>query len=233
MLTQAPIFISSPVRRSGTTLLQRLYTGTGEAIIFGESVANDLMVAGQMLQMKKQTFVPNRLLRDQMLERVRNGSVNEWIPDLLPPIPDYLNLHEKLLNDLINGFANEAEKLGRGQWGVKLPEWPIHSLRYWQQRMPESKTIYIVRDLEECVASATTIGMIGGDQYTAQFRQIYQQHLAQAKQHLSKETTYFLDYADLVDPAKANDQLKALGEFCGLPTLPKEVLAVRVGDYNQ
>jgi len=226
----APIFIAAPVRRSGTTLLQRLCTGSGEALIFGESAANDLFVAAGMLQNKQQMMSYNGDWRDNQLREVLDGKVNQWIPDLLPEVKDYLGIHEGMLRELCAGFARSAANHGRPRWGVKFPEWPTASLHFLQAFFPESKTIYVVRDFEECLASARKMEMVRSEQDETFFRNNYDNNLNSAREHLHTDQTYFLDYALLTGDEGA-DELKRLADFLELKELPESVLQVRVGDY--
>ncbi|MEM9928430.1 MAG: sulfotransferase [Bacteroidota bacterium] len=223
------LFIASPVRRSGTTLLQRLCSASGEALIFGETAAGDLLSAAAMFQAKQHTIRYNAEWRDNHLAEVLAGQVNQWIPDVLPEVDAYLAIHGVLLHLLCGGFARAAATHGRSRWGVKLPEWPIQNLLFWQQLLPASKTIYIVRDHDECLASALKMGIVQ-EQDRPRFRQVYDQYLAQARQHLLPDQTYFLNYTDLLGN-KGPATLKALASFTGLSELPESVLAVRVGNY--
>ncbi len=225
----APIFIASPVRRSGTTLLQRLCCATEEALVFGESAAGDLVSAGAMFQAKQHMMQFNSAWRDRHLEEVVGGQVNQWIPDLLPEVETYLGIHEDLLRGLCTGFARAAEAHGRARWGVKLPEWPVQSLAFWQRFLPGSRTVYLVRDHDECFASALKMGIVQ-EQDAPRFRQLYDQYLQHAREQLRPEQTYFLDYADL-NAEQGPATLLKLADFLGLEVLPPEVLAVRVGNY--
>jgi len=226
----APIFIAAPVRRSGTTLLQRLCTGSGEALIFGESAANDLFVAAGMLQNKQQMMSYNAEWRDNQLREVLDGQVNQWIPDLLPEVKEYLGIHEGMLRELCAGFARAAAHHGRPRWGVKFPEWPTASLYFLQSFFPESKTIYVIRDFAECLASARKMEMVRSEQDEAFFRNNYDNNLNAAREHLNPDQTYFLDYAKLVGQ-EGSAELKKLANFLALKELPESVLEVRVGDY--
>lgn len=196
-------------------------------MIFGESAANDLYQAGMLFQVKQQNFTYNKDWRDKQLAEVREGKVNQWIPDLLPEITEYLSIHDKLIDQLCAGLSAAGK---RDRWGVKLPEWPVQSLAFWQSRLPDSRTIYIVRDVEECVQSAFTMGMLTEESHKDEFRQIYQQHLAMAKRDLSAEQTYFLDYGLLTSPS-AEEELARVAAFLDLKSLPSSVLEVRVGNY--
>lgn len=222
-----PIFIAAPVRRSGTTLLQRLCCGSGEALVFGESAANDLVQAGMMFDYKRQFVSYNAGRRDELLAEVREGKVNQWIPDILPEIEEYLAIHAEALNTLCSGFAKTAKC---PRWGVKLPEWPVASLAFWQHHLPESRTIYIIRDVQECVRSAQAAGMILDADHESQFRQAYENNVALARKDLLPGQTYFLDYANLTG-SSADVELDQIAKFLGLTSLPASVLAVRVGDY--
>jgi len=197
-------------------------------MVFGESAANDLVQAGMVFTYKQQFISYSSKARDAQIAGVRAGKVNQWIPDILPETEDYLSIHSGLLDQLCAGFA-AAAKCDR--WGVKLPEWPVRNLAFWQSRYPESRTIYILREIEECVSSAFKMGMLTEESHKDEFRQIYQQHLTMAKRDLSAEQTYFLDYALLTSPSAA-EELEKVAAFLGLSGLPASVLAVRVGDYS-
>jgi hypothetical protein len=223
-----PIFIAAPVRRSGTTLLQRLCCGSGEALVFGEMAADDLFQLGQVMQYKQQMIAFGSGRRDQMLEEVLAGKVNQWIPDLLPFARDYAAIQDRVMDGLCEGYSVAAGK-GR-RWGVKLPEWYPTNLAFWQNRLPASKTIYIVREIEACVTSARRIGIIKAPEDEAFFRNNHQQFEAMARQMLKPAQTYFLDYAALCDE-RAEGELVRLADFLNLTALPAEVLRHRIGDY--
>lgn len=224
----APIFIAAPVRRSGTTLLQRLCCGSGEAIVFGELAADDFFQLGQVMQYKKQMVAMGGRQRDRMLQEVIDGKVNQWIPDLLPFMKDYVLLQDRVMDSLCEGYALAAGTDRR--WGVKLPEWYPPNLAFWQQRLPASRTVYVVRNVEECLASARTMGIVTTSEDEAYFRNNAQQFEAMARQMLKPEQTCFLDYAALCDE-RAEEELRRLASFLGLTQLPAEVLQHRVGNY--
>lgn len=197
-------------------------------MVFGESAADDFFQLGQLMQYKRQMLSFNGARRDQMLEEVKAGKVNQWIPDLLPLLKDYEAIQDSVLDALAQGYAKAA---GEGRrWGVKLPEWYPMNLAFWQQRLPASRTVYIVRDVEECVASAKKMGMISAPEDEQFFRNNHQQFKATAQQLLRPSQTYFLDYANLCDEGAAGELVK-LAAFLGLSSLPEEVLQYRVGDY--
>ncbi len=90
-----PIFISSPVRRSGTTLLQRLLCSAPNTLIFGESCVNDFSFFIGTINSRQLVFSQNKNWRNEQLTSVLNGQINNWIPDLMPEIDGYLDVFTK------------------------------------------------------------------------------------------------------------------------------------------
>lgn len=230
MSNDTPIFITSPVQRCGTTLIQRLLSSSSNTLIFGESIANDLHIFGSLYQ-NKQLMIggAHNAWRDQQLKEVLAGEVNAWIPDLLPEREAYLENYKKALLNFTNFLASYVKEQGRTQWGCKLPAWPIPQLDYLLGQIPGAKLIYIHRDLEECVISARTINMCLEEQGTQQFRQMYAFQQAEAERRLKKENVLWIDYQELVnEPAGV---LAKLEQFTGAKNIDASVMEHKIGNY--
>lgn len=226
----APIFILSPVQRCGTTLLQRLLSSSAETIIFGESLASDINIQFSLLQAKQMTLAgDSNQWRDHQLERVLDGQVNEWIPDLLPERSWYQQMYQGLAFGIIEQVEEYCQSLGRQRWGCKLPGWPIGQLQYIMQLLPNSLAIYIERELEDCILSATKLGILPDEQAANQFRQQYHFSSTAVRQYLPTPRTLLLSYEHLLrDPQQI---LAELSTFTGVQNIDSAVLQHRIGNY--
>jgi hypothetical protein len=124
-----------------------------------------------------------------------------------------------------------VEQQGRRFWGCKLPAWPVAQLAFLTQLIPHSKVIYISRNLEECVVSSRSMNFCLDEPSTQQFRQMYTYFSQEAQRQLPPERTFWIAYEELVaNPAPILAQLE---QFTGAQDLDPEVMAHRVGNYEQ
>ena len=227
-----PIFIASPIQRCGTTLLQRLLSSAPNTLVFGESVANDIHVFVSLLQSKELMLNgPHNAWRNQQLERVLAGEVNEWIPDLLPDTAAYLENFKQQLVQYCTFLQTYTRQKGREQWGCKMPGWPVMQLGALMRLLPEAKVLYIDRPLEECIISSRTINMCLDEPGTQQFRQFYTFNRTNAEQQLPANRTLWIDYHELCE--KTNEVLQKIEVFTGAHSIDRDVMAHKVGNYQQ
>lgn len=225
-----PIFIASPAQRCGTTLLQRLLSSAPNALIFGETVANDIHLFASLYQNKELMLNgPHNAWRDQQLKATLGGDVNDWIPDLMPDREEYLANFKETLTRYCSFYQAYVEKHGRQFWGCKMPAWPVLQLSFLLQQLPAAKVLYIERPVEECVVSARTINMCLDEQSTQQFRHFYAHNQTQARHQLPAERTLYVDYQALCDePAKIIAELET---FTGAHPIDKTVMGHKIANY--
>ena len=224
-----PILISSPVRRSGTTLVQRLLTSARNTLIYGESCANDLVMFSNLIQYKEMYFNASKTWRNDQLRRVLDGQLNHWIPDLMPDIDEYLNAFKSSVLDLFKFYRDAANDSGNTIWGTKLPQWDVNNLNFIRQLLPESKIIYIIRDIHDCLRSAKAIHMIQGEEGTLQFCQIWKHNKEYALQHFNGDNILHLTYEELInDPEQACNQIE---RFTGANGIDVSILSHKVNTY--
>ena len=82
-----------------------------------------------------------------MLAEVLKGNTNDWIADIMPPVDEFLRSYKKssgLFLDYLHSFALQKN---RPIWGMKMAEWPSVQLMHVNDFFPQSKLIYIHREL--------------------------------------------------------------------------------------
>lgn len=225
-----PIFIASPAQRCGTTLIQRLLSSSSNTLIFGESLANDIHLLASLFQNKQLMLAgPHNAWRSTQLQHVLAGDVNDWIPDLLPDTEAYLGNFKDLLIQYADFYQSYVQEQGRGQWGCKMPGWPVMQLGFVMQLIPEAKVVYISRPLEECIVSARTINLCLDEQGTQQFSHFYTFNATNAPQHLPSDRTLWIDYQQFCE--NPEEGILKLEEFTGADTIDRAVMQHKIGNY--
>ncbi len=224
----APILIASPVRRSGTTLLQRLLTSADNCLIYGETCANDLNFFMSVLSNKELMLNSSKQWRDNQLKGVLDGNVNDWIPDLMPEIDGYLEAVSNSAETILKHYEDFAAKQGRSLWGMKLPEWNPSFLAQVKNRLPNAKIIYLTRDLKDCLKSAKKIGMVQSLDEMNQFCHTWKQYKDYAFEHLNGSQALQLSFDELVKP----NVIETLQEFSGAASIDAQVLQHKINNYT-
>lgn len=150
----APLLVTSPTIRSGTTLLQRLLCSARNTLVFGEEVGKDLETQLQIYTTRKLVYTHSRPRFADNLERFMQGDANHWLVDLMPDLDAYL---AALRDGAFAGLAScrqQALDAGRPIWGFKYPGWPPPLLRLLREELPDTRVIWIHRRLADTARSA-------------------------------------------------------------------------------
>ena len=230
MNNSAPIIITSPVRRSGTTLIQRLLSSSTNCLIFGESSARDLQMYANLLMSKQLQYLNSKELRDLQISSVLKGNVNDWIPDLLPEVDFYIEQTKQSLLGILNSFQEYANQHQRPIWGMKLPEWTPSNLILGKQFYPELKVVYIERNIADCIRSAKQVNMIQNIGEVDQFCQAWKTHVDMAKQHFDEKNTLYISYESLIENPESI--LNELESFTGAHQIDRSVLEAKFNTYK-
>ncbi|MCI5084169.1 MAG: sulfotransferase [Saprospiraceae bacterium] len=226
-----PVLVASPVHRSGTTLLQRLLCSSPDALIFGESLANDLNMLISFLENKKMLLGGQDDWRAKQLDAVLQGDVNEWIPDIVPNKDWVIPNFENAIFQYLKAYADFAKAKKRATWGCKLPAWPTAILLKLLQMMPDARLLYIIRDLESCIRSAKLIGYCQDLNGVQQYAQIWKDHQNHVRHYFPKEQVMMIDYSRLCqEPAQVIYEIE---QFAGVTSIDLTVMQHRINNYNR
>lgn len=168
--------------------------------------------------------------RNGQLEKVLQGNVNNWIPDLMPDIDGYIASYKEMIFSLARHYSSFAERNGKYIWGMKMPEWNPSGLVMMQKLMPEMKIIYIERDLEACVRSAKKIQMVVSLNEIQQFCQTWKQFSHYTKSQFREENILYVKYEDLInEPEK---WIKEIESFTGAKNIDLGVMERKINTYS-
>jgi hypothetical protein len=225
-----PLFVTAPVTRCGTTLLQRLICSAPNALLFGESVAADVETGLSMSYARALMYDASRGDVRAKLDAVLAGDVNRWLFDLTPGIDDYLPALRGQYESPLLGARNSAAQHGRTVWGVKYPRWPGPVIELLRSVIPRGRWIYIHRDLLDCLRSAKGRGEFVRPGDVAAYAQEWSANLSFALSLPPDERFLILDYADLARDPEAF--LRRIEEHSGARPIDRDVLRHRVNDYE-
>ncbi len=209
-----PIFIFSAGWRSGSTLLQRMITASGEALIWGEAggaldnFADALDRYEQMLgpggQRYRHGFGGNGEEQYQQLRISGKENVHKWVACLNPPGETFFDAHRDFFK---TAYAAPAGELGYPNWGVKEVQSGIEAARFMKRLYPEAKFIFLVRNPIDCLTSIKRRNWMGhhGDADPVAYYATHWQKLA--GQFLEAEFGFRVRYEDLLSSPRIMDDL--------------------------
>ncbi len=225
-----PILIASAVRRSGTTLVQRLMCSSENALVFGESCAHELGFAQQLFQGKQLSLMPFKESNDVMLKDVLAGKVDDWLANLMPPVPSYLDaVMESAFGPMVY-LKKYAKEAGRPLWGMKMAQWSAYQLIQLQRLFPDLKLIYIHRDLESCVSSAIRMEMIYELHEIEHFCQLWKGDAQVVQDQFPSENVLWIDYNQLVEEPEV--VVDALQGFTGAKNIDVAVMEKKINTFS-
>lgn len=205
-----PIFIFSAGWRSGSTLLQRMITASGEVLMWGEAggaldnFADALVRYEQMLgpggKRYKYGFGGNGEDQYHQLKAAGHESVHKWVACLNPPLDHFIAGFRALFDAT---YAKPAAELGYASWGVKEVQSGIDTARFLRQVYPEARFVFLVRNPVDCLTSIKRRDWMGhqGDHEPVTFYAGHWQRLA--AEFRGAEFGYRIRYEDLLSSPEA------------------------------
>ena len=222
----APILITSPTTRCGTTLMQRLLCSSSNAVIFGETVAGDFETLLQMHRLRTAVYSMHRAHFDQRIAALRRGEVNEWMLDLTPDSALYLAALAAACAAPLDACRVAAERDGLPLFGVKFPGWTPQVVSMIAAFLPQAKWLYLHRDLESCVRSAKARGDLSDLQSVSAFCTTWTQNMTIARGAAAHPSFLLVDYAALRDDTDA--VLDRVEAFTGVVSIDRSVMQRRI-----
>jgi hypothetical protein len=229
-----PLVITAPTMRSGTTLLQRLLCSSSKALIYGELCAQDLEFFLNFYTFKSHQYSYRHQEVSTSLRNVLTRDVNQWIPTLMPEIPEYLNAIGRAAFSGIAYCRDYAVSLGRPVWGFKYPGWNPATIRLMRTIMPGSRFIIIHRELKDCLKSAKAQAIKFGVNFSKPEVEEFCRSWHDNRDYLlsidDEATVLSLQYDDLIREPHAT--LTKLADFTGLDNMNPDVLNHKVNTWS-
>lgn len=156
-----PIFIFSSSWRSGSTLLQRFITATGEVLVWGETGGALNAIATAVAGWDQITAESSRRFPDglggkgedayrKFTAAPKSAHASLWIANLSPPYADILTS----LRDMFDGlYRQRAQDFGYSRYGFKETRCDLSTARQLQKLYPDARFIFLVRNPFDVIQS--------------------------------------------------------------------------------
>lgn len=133
-----PIFIFSSLWCSGSTLLQRFITATGEVLVWGETGGAPNTIAEATCQ--KFTAGP------------KDAHTGLWTANLSPPYAD-ADIRTGVLNLFDSLYRQRAQDLGYPRYGFKETRHDLGTTRQLQPLFPDARFVFLIRNPLDAILS--------------------------------------------------------------------------------
>lgn len=206
----APIMVTAPTQRCGSTLLQRAINAGEEAVIYGE---NFFLVEKMptILSQPLRGYESKVELTDNTSKAFFDGNTGMDATALFPPFVQYC---ETLLDQyyaLMKFYAEEAKKKGRDRWGLKHQLVQFQNFHNFMVLVPNPKSIVVYRSVLDVAKSHKgrwPDQLTSLEQLTA-----YGKRWADNLEYLTREgpNKLLVKYEDLIEDKEGH--IKKLEEF--------------------
>ena len=226
----APIIVTSPTARCGTTLIQRLLSSGSNGLVYGENLAG---------HMNELTALCVRHLRfvdelgdvaDKIFDQVLSGDLDDWRPGLMPPLEVSLKALSETYYQTPLTVARHAESIGRPIWGVKYPAYSRDMIKAMLQLMPNCRFIYVFRNLFDVLKSMKARKFVKTDQDVIDCCVKWATNMKDLVELANDDRILFLKYEGLI--AQRDDHVQLLQLFTGIENLSPAAFDVKVNTFR-
>jgi hypothetical protein len=228
-LASAPVIVTSPTTRCGTTLVQRLISASDNAFVYGEEVGNQMCVLTRLFSTQILAAEQNAADVDTAFWRAMDGTLDEWRPGLAPPAHVTLRAWTDIYYQLPLSLAKFGRSIGRPIWGFKWPGCSIEALKTFLTLMPQSKIVYVVRDLEDALKSAKARRFVTTQAQVLDFCTTWTSNLKAIADLKQNDRVMMLRYETLVE--RRHEQLAALQAFTGASNIRMTEFDLRLNTF--
>jgi Sulfotransferase family len=216
LASAAPIIVTSPTTRCGTTLVQRLLSASDNAFLFGEEIGKHVVTMTQSFVAVMSHIEQNGAALDGYLERALTGNVDDWQPGLMAPSDVMLRGWVETYYQLPLVLSDFAGSVGRSIWGFKFPALPVDTLRALLILMPRAKVVYVFRNPFDALKSAKARKFVKSETDAAEFAARWARNMNDCSVLAADPRVLFVRYEDLVqEPISQTRLLEAFTQVAG------------------
>lgn len=229
-LAAAPIVISSPSSRCGTTLVQRLLTASDNGFIYGEEIGQQIHVLTGWLTGQLRFVERTGQAMDAEFEQALAGTLKDWRPGLMPPSSVMLKAWTETYYQLPTTLMHHAQSIGRPIWGFKRPSFARETLRGFLSFMPQAKVVYVFRNPLDAAKSAKARRFVTTTREIAAFCAEWAKNMGEIAELAQDDRVLFLKYEDLIERRLEHVQLLEL--FTGIENIDPRTFDLKVNTYE-
>lgn len=161
MSNSKPVFVFSSSWRSGSTLLQRFITSTGEVLVWGETggalnALSDALAGWEQITADSTSRFPGGIggkgeaAYGKFVAVPKTEHAGLWIANLSPPYADIVAGLRGMFDTL---YRQRAQDLGYPRWGFKETRCNPSTARQMQTLFPEARFVFLVRNPMDAILS--------------------------------------------------------------------------------
>lgn len=226
----APIIITSPTTRCGTTLVQRLLTASSNGFVYGEEVAHQIRTVTVWLIGLLRHFEQTYQSIDSDFERALAGTLTDWRPGLTAPTEVMRAAWIETYYQLPFALSEYSRSVGRPVWGFKAPSYDRDTLKALLALLPNAKVIYVIRNLCDALKSAKARRFVTGEDEIGQFCTDWAGNMREMIDLALDDRVLFLKYEDLL--SRPAEHLQLLQLFTGAQDLDARVFDIKVNTFE-
>lgn len=228
-LALAPVIVTAPTARCGTTLVQRLLSASSNAFLYGEEVGHHIRTLTNFLIGVHQQFQATGAATDEDFRLALAGRLTDWRPGLMPPAQVMLNAWVETYYQIPLALAEYGATIGRPIWGFKGPDYSRDQLKAFLMLMPKARIVYVFRHLREALKSAKARRFVVSGEDAAAFCARWAANVREVLELNGDPRVLFLRYESLVADEPAN--IRLLEAFTGAAGIDAKVFGVKVNTF--
>ena len=228
-LAAAPVIVTSPTQRCGTTLVQRLLTASDNGFIYGEQTGTEFKtLTGWFMGQLKFVEEHGEALQAEF-DKALAGDFSEWRPRQTPPPSVILQTWVEIFYQMPYALAQQGEAVGRPIWGFKYPAYTRDTLKAILSLLPRSKVLYVFRNLVDVLKSAKSRQFVNTPEETADFCAAWATNLTEVSDMAQDERILFIRYEDMV--AQREDHVRLLELVTGVTGMDPRVFGSKINTF--
>jgi hypothetical protein len=229
-LAAAPVIVTSPSTRCGTTLVQRLLCASDNAFVYGEEIGNQFRALAGLFAAQIRYGELNGEAMDNAFYLAMAGGLREWRPGLTPPAQILLNAWTETFYQLPLALGAFGGAMGRPIWGFKWPGCGPEIVRTLMLLMPQARVVYVLRNAADALASAKARRFVVTADEAARFCAAWSRNLAGFEAMAGDPRLLILKYEDLI--ADREQALAALSAFTGAANIRRSEFGLKVNTFE-
>lgn len=213
--SQKPIFIFSSSWRSGSTLLQRFVTASGEALIWGETggalcAISEAIADWEQITASSSRHFPSGLggageaAYRQLTSSPKDQHALQWIANLSPP---YAEILDQLRSMFLALYHDRAMELGYSRFGFKETRCGLESAQRLLRVFPDARFIFLVRNPLDVILSIKRRNWMEKPANHATLKFFAMHWLRNSRQFRNADFGLYLRYEDFVANASLRSQV--------------------------
>jgi hypothetical protein len=210
-----PIFIFSSSWRSGSTLLQRYITSSGEVLVWGETggalnTLRDALAGWEQITADGSRRFCNSIggngeqSYNKFISTPKTAHARQWIANLTPPYAEIVSSMRSMLIDL---YGKRAKTLGYQRFGIKETRCDLTTAHCLQALFPDAKFVFLIRNPLAVILSIKRRNWMGRPTNHATLRYYSEHWRILSAQFRKADFGMILRYEDFISDSALRNKL--------------------------